>query len=127
MLRIAAAAAIALMSFALFGQVALAGEWNPGHFNTPGGDIPAKEVAASECVFNGLDEADESYLGAGDGESIAFGGDDGDWAQTPAGGIVQSGGQITATGAQAGDPGLLVPTGIQGVACNPTGPGVPEP
>lgn len=129
--RVTAGGLIALVAFAMLGQAATAGEWNKGHFNEPGGNIPAKYVAASECVFNGLDEPDESSHGAADGEetfetepgSGIYEGDDGLWGMTPAGGRVQSGGQITATGAKMfGDPNALgVPTGIQGVACNPNG------
>ena len=115
-----------------------------GHLNEPGGNVPAREVAASECVFNGRNEpdesapvdgdTDESALHAGDGEPAYYDGeqgewvgDDGDWSSTPAGGNVQSGGQITAAGARLGDPGLIVPTGVQGQACNPTAEPFPEP
>ena len=71
--------------------------------------------ARSECLFNGLDEPDELAPGAGDGEELyydeeqeAWVGDDGDWAQTPAGGKVQSGGQIKPSSAQVtGDPGAF--------------------
>lgn len=115
------------ISLALFAQVAAASEWNSGHFNEPGGNVPAKENARSECLFNGLDEPDESAPGAGDGEELyydedqeAWVGDDGDWAQTPAGGKVQSGGQIKASSAQVtGDPGAFTGgAGVEGVACN---------
>jgi hypothetical protein len=99
------------MVMALSG-VAFAGEWNKGHFNEDGGNLPAKYHANSECLFNGQDELDVSN---GGGEPIDFGSDDDLWSFTPAGahnaaGIrVQSGGQITATG--AGYVG-------QGEACN---------
>ena len=119
-LKTTAAGTIALLAFALLGQAALAAEWNPGHFDEPGGNVPAKYVAASECVFNGRDEPDVT-------EAPLGGGDDADWAQTPSGGKVQSGGQITAAGAQLGDPSLIVPTGVQGQACNPTAEPFPEP
>jgi hypothetical protein len=89
--------------------VALAGEWNPGHFNEPGGDLPAKFHANSECLFNGLDEPDESALGAGDGEPTQYFADDGFWSTTPAGGRVQSAGQSIVGGSEPGE---------AGVACN---------
>lgn len=92
---------------------ALAGEWNPGRFDSPGGDLPAKDNANSECLFNGRDEPDESSFGAGDGEEWfgpGIGGDDALWASAPAGGKVQSAGQAVVIG--------LAPPGTPGVACN---------
>ena len=110
----------ALMVVAMVASAAFAGEWNPGHFNKPGGDLPAKYHANSECLFNGLDEPDETSLGAGDGEPLHLVevapdvfepvGDDGDWGNTPARGKVQSVGQLVAAG--------FVPPGIPGEACN---------
>ena len=99
-----------LMVVGMVASAAFAGEWNPGHFNEPGGNVPAKYNANSECLFNGLDEPDETFLGAGDGEPIDFGGDDGDWGSTPAGGKVQSAGQLVAAG--------FAPPGAPGEACN---------
>jgi hypothetical protein len=85
---------VVVVSLTAFGQVAYAGEWAPGLND----HIPSKEVAQSACVFNGHDDDDL--------------GDDALWAQTPSGGVVQSGGQLIAAG--FADPG------VQGVACNPT-------
>ena len=112
----------ALMVVASTGA-AFAGEWNKGHFNADGGDLPAKDHANSECLFNGQDEPDETSEGAGDGEPYFPGGeggaligDDAGWSSTPAGahnqaGVrVQTGGQFVAIGA--------VPPGAQGEACN---------
>jgi len=99
----------ALMVMAMGASAAFAGEWNKGHFNAPGGDLPAKDNANSECLFNGQDELDDAEVG-----EPPF--DDGFWSLTPAGannnaGIrVQSGGQLVAAG-------FGVP-GEQGVACN---------
>jgi hypothetical protein len=105
----------ALMVLASAGA-AFAGEWNPGHFNDTGGDLPAKFNANSECLFNGLDETDETSLGAGDGEPFfdpgdgTLIGDDGIWASAPSGGIVQSAGQAILAG--------IAPPGAPGEACN---------
>jgi hypothetical protein len=100
----------------LFAGTAIAGEWNQK------GDVAAKEQGRSECLFNGLDEPDESSLGAGDGEGPAEEGnaesyDDFLWSVlTPAGKNsggtvrVQTGGQLIAAG--------LAPPGVQGEACN---------
>ena len=101
-------AALLVMMMTLGATAALAGEWNKGHFNEPGGDLPAKANSNSECLFNGQDEPD-----ATEGP-----GDDGLWELTPAGahnqaGIrVQSGGQIVAAFGPEGN------AGVQGVACN---------
>jgi hypothetical protein len=104
---------------------AFAGEWNPGHFDDPGGNVPAKGNANSECLFNGLDEPDESAFEAGDGEEWfgpGLGGDDGLWGLTPAGGKVQSGGQMIAALKQGVDFGLPPEEtpfpGVQKYACN---------
>lgn len=108
-LLVAVLAALMVMASA---GAALAGEWNKGHFNEPGGNIPAKDVAQSECLFNGQDEPDDPITG-----EPPF--DDGLWSSTPAGannaaGIrVQSGGQIVAAFGPEGN------AGAQGVACNP--------
>jgi len=97
----------ALMTVAGAGA-AFAGEWNRGNFNAPGGDLPAKYNARSECVFNGQDEPDAT-------EGVVFP-DDEQWSSTPAGshnkaGIrVQSNGQLVAAG--------YIPGGIPGQACN---------
>jgi hypothetical protein len=96
----------------MFSGAALAGEWNKAN-----GDVAAKEQGRSDCLFNGLDEPDESAPGAGDGEGPApdTGYDDPLWAMTPAGAnsggkvVVQAGGQLTALfGGYVG----------QGTACN---------
>jgi hypothetical protein len=94
MIRKLAVLSLVLASLLVFGQVAYAGEWAPGLDD----HIPSKEVARSACVFNGHEDDDP--------------GDDATWAQTPAGGTVQSGGQLIAAD--------LAPPGIQGDACNPT-------
>lgn len=97
-----------VLSLFAFGQAALAGEWAPGL----GAHNGAAGVANSECVYNGHDDndADDNFL----------------WANTPSGGVVQSGGQIiagTRTNPEffewlAGQ-GFPVPgPGIQGEACN---------
>ena len=115
------ACSIALVSLLLSSQAAIAGEWNPAK-----GDTAAKTHGGSNCLFNGRDQPDESAPGAGDGEPIWFdangngevdeeeiSGDDGQWGSTPAGGKVQSYGQIVASDLKA-----FVPS--PGVACNPT-------
>jgi hypothetical protein len=73
--------------------VVAAGEWSPGRGEHNG----SSGHAASECVYNGHDDndADDNAL----------------WAMTPAGGRVQSGGQLVAIG--------FVDPGVQGFACNP--------
>jgi hypothetical protein len=102
-LLVVALAAVMLMASA---GAAFAGEWNKGHFNDDGGNLPAKYHANSECLFNGQDEPD----------ATEGGGDDAFWSITPAGshnqaGVrVQSGGQGVAIGAET--------PGVQGVACN---------
>ena len=118
-----AAALAALMVLAASAPV-FAGEWNEGHFNAPGGDLPAKDNANSECLFNGRDEPDESAFEEGDGEPLfapGFG-DDLTWGLTPAKGKVQSGGQMIAALKQGVDLGLPEEEtpfpGIQGYACN---------
>jgi hypothetical protein len=103
------ACALAMSTFA---GTALAGEWNKAT-----GDVAAKQHGRSDCLFNGQDQPDESYPGAGDGEGPADTGgyDDPLWGSTPAGAhsggntVVQAGGQLTASG--AGYVG-------QGTACN---------
>ena len=114
------AVSIALMALMMFSQAALAGEWNHK------GDVAAKTHGGSACLFNGLDQPDESAPGAGDGEPIWYDengngdvdddeifADDGQWGSTPAGGKVQSYGQIVAIGGKAFAPS-------PGLACNPT-------
>ena len=103
----------------LFAGTAIAGEWNQK------GDVAAKEQGRSECLFNGLDEPDESAFEAGDGEERfgpGLGGDDGLWGLTPAGGKVQSGGQMIAALKQGVDFGLPPEEtpfpGVQKYACN---------
>jgi hypothetical protein len=118
--RTLSAVSIAVTSLLLVSQTALAGEWNHK------GDVAAKTRGGSLCLFNGLDQPDESAPGAGDGEPIWFdangngqvddgevGGDDGLWGSTPARGKVQSYGQIVASGGKAFAPS-------PGLACNPT-------
>lgn len=106
--RFGVAVSIALMSLLVLSQAAFAGEWNPAK-----GDVAAKVHGASACLFNGLDQPDETAPGRGDGESTVPFGDDGLWGSTPAGGRVQSYGQIVASGGKASAPS-------PGVACNPT-------
>jgi hypothetical protein len=117
MRRLMMVAALTALMVMAASAPAFAGEWNKGHFNAPGGDLPAKSHGNSECLFNGQDEPDESTAGAEDGEGPGPEGyDDGLWSTTPAGahnnaGIrVQSGGQLVALG--------FVPPGAQGQACN---------
>ena len=89
--RVIAAVSIAVLSLVAFGQLAWAGEWGPAN-----GYNGADDVGQSDCVFNGRDDPDPE--------------DDALWQSTPAGGRVQSGGQLIARG--------YVPPGIQGEACN---------
>ena len=117
LLAVSSAAFLLLLS----SQAALGGEWNPAT-----GDVAAKTHGHSACLFNGRDQPDESAPGAGDGEPIWFdvngnnqvdegevSGDDGSWGAAPAGGRVQSYGQIVASGGKAFAPS-------PGIACNPT-------
>ena len=114
-LVVAVLAAVMLMAGA---GAASAGEWNKGHFNEDGGNLPAKYNGNSECLFSGQDEPDEPSLGAGGGEPYfdpgdgTLIGDDPIWSSSPAGannnaGIrVQSPGQANLAGiASPGDPG----------------------
>jgi hypothetical protein len=114
------AVSIALVSMLLVSGTALAGEWNHK------GDVAAKTHGHSACLFNGLDQPDESSPGAGDGEPIWYDAngngevdegeifaDDGQWGASPAQGRVQSYGQIVASGFKAFAPS-------PGLACNPT-------
>jgi hypothetical protein len=118
-------AVLAAFMVVLSAGAAFAGEWNKGHHNEPGGNIPAKDVAKSECLFNGQDEPDEDPQGEGNGEPYFPGGDGGAligddplWSSTPAGahnqaGVrVQSGGQLVAAFGPEGN------AGAQGEACN---------
>lgn len=104
-------AALLVMTMTLGATAAFAGEWNKGHFNAPGGDLPAKANSNSECLFNGQDEPDAT-------EGAHPFPDDDLWSSTPAGahnqaGIrVQSGGQIVAALGPEGN------AGVQGVDCN---------
>ena len=118
-LLVAVLAALMVMASA---GAAFAGEWNKGHFNEDGGNLPAKDHANSECLFNGQDETDEASLGAGGGEPFfdpgdgTLIGDDPIWGSSPAGannaaGIrVQSAGQAMLAG--------IAPPGAPGEACN---------
>lgn len=92
MIKRAAVVLLAMMSLLAFAQVAAAGEWAPG-LNDHNG---AASHANSACVFNGRDDNDPE--------------DDAIWSQTPAGGRVQSGGQLIAAG--------FAEPGVQGEACN---------
>jgi hypothetical protein len=108
--------AIALLSLMALGQTASAGEYSPGN-----GGTAATGHGKSLCLYNGADQPDESSLGAGDGEETYLDekgeviGDDADWAMTPAGGRVQSYGQIVAVGLKGSE---FAPS--PGLACNPT-------
>ena len=105
MRRLALVLALSSLLVLAIGQMASAGEWNKGHFNEPGGNVPGKYQANSECVFNGLDEPDETYTGAGDGEPTAYIADDALWTQKP-GQAVQTAGHAHRLGiAEPGDPG----------------------
>lgn len=106
MKRSGVAVSIALMSLLLFSQGAFAGEWNQK------GDVAAKVHGHSACLFNGLDQPDETQPGDGGEPTVPFG-DDAFWGATPAGGKVQSYGQIVASGGKGDFPS-------PGVACNPT-------
>ena len=120
MKRSLAAVSSAVLLLLLSSQAVFAGEWNHK------GDVAAKTHGHSACLFNGLDQPDESAPGAGDGEPIWFDengngevdpeevfGDDAMWGAGPSGGKVQSYGQIVATGGKAFAPS-------PGFACNPT-------
>jgi hypothetical protein len=113
LLLVAAFTALMVMASA----PAFAGEWNKGHFNEPGGNLPAKYHANSECVYNGLDEPDATEHPGEDPFA-----DDGLWGLTPAGGKVQSGGQMIAAlkqGVDLGIPPEGTPfPGVQRFACN---------
>ncbi len=65
--------------------------------NREDGYTPVKSdhVAASECAFSGHDEPDENNGGA-ETPDPELGYDDALWAMTPAGGNVQSPGQLVA-------------------------------
>jgi hypothetical protein len=108
---VALLAALIVMTMTLGASAAFAGEWNKGHFDAPGGDLPAKANSNSECLFNGQDEPDAT-------EGTGPFADDGLWGSTPAGAHnqadirVQSGGQIVAAAGPEGN------AGVQGVACN---------
>ena len=121
MKKIMVAVAIAAVTLVAFAQSASAGEYSRGN-----GGSAATGKGASACLFNGADQPDESAPGAGDGEPTWFDengngevdegevfGDDADWGATPAGGKVQSYGQIVASGGKAFAPS-------PGFACNPT-------
>ena len=113
--------AIAMLSLVALAQSASAGEYSRGN-----GGSAATGKGASACLFSGADQPDESEPGLGDGEPIWFdengngevddgevAGDDADWGATPAGGRVQSYGQIVASGGKGFAPS-------PGFACNPT-------
>ena len=116
MKKLVAAAAIAVFCFMALAQGASAGEYSRGN-----GGTAATGHGKSLCLYNGADQPDESSLGAGDGEETYLDekgeviGDDADWAMTPAGGRVQSYGQIVAVGLKGSE---FAPS--PGLACNPT-------
>lgn len=120
MKKVIAVFAIAMLSLAMSAQGASAGEYSRGN-----GGTAATGKGKSVCLFNGADQPDESAPGAGDGEPIWYdengnglvdegevSGDDADWGMTPAGGRVQSYGQIVAIGGKSFAPS-------PGLACNP--------
>ena len=121
MKKFIAVLAIAMLSLAALAQGASAGEYSRGN-----GGSAATGKGASACLFNGADQPDESEPGLGDGEPTWYdengngvvdegevSGDDADWGATPAGGRVQSYGQIVAIGGKGFAPS-------PGLACNPT-------
>jgi hypothetical protein len=120
MKKFIATLAIAMLSLMALAQGASAGEYSRGN-----GGSAATGKGASACLFSGADQPDESEPGLGDGEPTWFDengngqvddgevfGDDADWGTTPAGGRVQSYGQIVASGGKGFAPS-------PGVACNP--------
>ncbi len=120
MKRLLIVLSVALLYLAAFGQVAFAGEWNKNK-----GDLPAKYNAQSECAKNGLDQPDYHPDSNPEGEMPEdFFADDELWALSPAGGRVQSGGQIMIIVRENPEEWgwLGVFPGVQGIACNPTTP-----
>ena len=114
MKRVIAVAVGAAIAVVLPAGSAWAGEWNPARqyiFSPPNenagehskvlvhpNDDSAVGPAASICSFSGRDDTDAE--------------DDADWALSPAGGLVQSPGQVTATFKFAP---------LQGTGCGPGG------
>lgn len=119
MKRVLFVAVLAVAMVIALAGTAFAGEWNQGHFNEDGGNLPAKYNANSECLYNGQDELDLNN-GGGEPADPVLGYDDPQWSLTPAGahnqaGIrVQAGGQLIAAGFIPAGPGGAG----QGVACN---------
>jgi hypothetical protein len=86
-----------------FGATASAGEWAPGHGETP---IKTGHVAGSICAFSGSDESDLTEDHIDEDEDGVPDYDDGLWGSTPAKGRAQSPGQVVATfGPGAATPG----------------------
>ena len=77
-----------------FGATASAGEWAPGHGETP---IDTRFVAGSICAFSGSDESDETESHIDENGDGVPDYDDEFWGSTPAKGRAQSPGQATAT------------------------------
>lgn len=102
MRRLLLVSAIAALMLFVSAASAFAGEWNKGHFDAPGGDVPAKYNANSECLFNGLDEPDAT-------EGTFPFGDDAIWSAKP--------GQSVQTAGHAIRAGIAAP-GDAGIACN---------
>jgi hypothetical protein len=101
-------AAVAAATIIGLSGTAFAGEWAPGHGETP---IKTEHRAASECAFSGHDQADATPDNP-DGEAPGpEGPDDGLWGSTPAKGKAQSPGQLVAAFGPEGN------AGVPGQAC----------
>ena len=95
------------ISLVLMSSGALAGEWNKakGYIH---GSADEPLPAASACAYSGLDEPNDVDGPDGDDNPL--------WESTPAGGIVQSYGQLVAAGLK-GAPGVVSP----GLSCRGSG------
>jgi len=94
-------AAVAAATIIGLSGTAFAGEWAPGKPGDGYTPVKSEYIAGSNCAFSGRDQPDGP-----DGEAPGpEGPDDGMWGETPAGGRVQSPGQMIA----AGGPGTAQP------------------